>query len=574
MQKTWWKESVVYQIYPRSFMDSNGDGIGDLNGIRSKLDYLKELGVDVIWICPIYQSPNADNGYDISDYYEIMDEFGTMEQFDALLAEAHERGLRVIMDLVVNHTSDEHPWFIESRSSTDHPKRDYYIWRKGKQSGDPQAYPNNWESVFGHSVWQYDEETDEFFMHIFTNRQPDLNWENPRMVQDIHEMIRWWLDKGIDGFRVDAINHITREEGLPDEENPQQLKTVPAYKRFANLPGVHDHIRHIHEQVLRHYDIMTVGEAGGSTPEDALLYVGEDRHELNMSFHFEHMGLDRVNVNKWVHRPWQLSELKSVMSRWQEVLHGKGWNANYWNNHDQPRAVSRFGEDTVYRKPSAKLLATFIHMLEGTPFVYQGEEIGMTNIRFQDLSDYRDIEIFNYARISKEKGMPEQTMMEAIWRTGRDNARTPMQWNATENGGFTTGTPWMKVNPNYTTINVEESRQDPNSIFHYYQKLIRLRKQHEVIVYGKYELIEPDHAQVYAFTRTFQDQQLLVILNFSEEQAEFELPDSVIGFAGEWLIGNYEHDTEPMTGKNGKLPSRSLRLLPYEAQVYLGHSKA
>ncbi|WNQ13839.1 alpha-glucosidase [Paenibacillus aurantius] len=558
MNKKWWKESVVYQIYPMSFKDSDGDGIGDLQGVISKLDYLKDLGIDVIWICPIYQSPNHDNGYDISDYCAIMDAFGTMKDFDELLAEAHARGIKLIMDLVVNHTSDEHPWFIESRSSKDSPKRDYYVWRQGKNGGPP----NNWESFFSGSVWEYDEPSGDYYLHLFSKHQPDLNWKNPEVIEEIYKMVRWWLDKGIDGFRFDAIAHIVKAEGFPDADDPDNRPVVPAYQMFSNLEKVHDLLRDLNRKVLLNYDLMTVGETSGLGPEQALCYIGDERHELNMVFQFEHMQLDAAfgGTGKWELRPWNLLELKQIMSKWQTVLHGKGWNANYFNNHDQPRAVSRFGNDKLYRKESAKLLATFIHTLEGTPFVYQGEEIGMTNVRFDSIDDYRDVEILNYYEEARKERIPEETIMKAIWSKGRDNARTPMQWDSSPQAGFTSGVPWIRVNANYPEVNAEEAVADPDSVYHYYRRLIALRKAHEVIVYGDYQLLLPLHPEIYAYTRSCNESQLLVLLNFFERQPVCELPDSIELEKAELLLSNYE---------GSSLDSgRDFTMQPYEARVY------
>lgn len=559
MNKKWWKESVVYQIYPISFLDTNGDGIGDLRGIIAKLDYLKELGIDVIWICPVYKSPNHDNGYDISDYQDIMKEFGTMDDFDRLLWEAHRRGLKIMMDLVLNHTSDEHPWFIESRASKDNPKRDYYIWRKGKNGGPP----NNWESYFSGSVWQYDETTDEYYLHLYSKHQPDLNWENPNVIGSMHEMVEWWLKKGVDGFRFDAIAHIAKAAGLPDGANPNHLPTVRAYDLFSNLENVHTLLNNLYEQVLFHYDIMTVGETSGLGPEQALSYVGDTRNELNMVFQFEHMQLDAASggSGKWNIRPWNLLELKKVMTAWQVDLHDKGWNANYWCNHDQPRCVSRFGDDKKYRVESAKMLATFMHMLEGTPYIYQGEEIGMTNIAFQSIDDYRDVETLNFYEEQMNKGVPEDKIMEVIWKKSRDNARTPMQWDKSEEAGFSKGRSWIQVNSNYPMINVEDALKDPDSIYYYYKKLIALRKEHEVIVYGKYELLLPEDPEIYMYTRTLGDVRLLVILNFFGGEPELELPQGMNPNPRELLISNY-----PVKGDEDL--TRTLRLRPYESRVY------
>ncbi|MDN4070515.1 alpha-glucosidase [Paenibacillus sp. FSL R5-0407] len=559
MNPKWWKESVVYQIYPISFMDSNGDGIGDLQGIISKLDYLKDLGVDVIWVCPIYKSPNHDNGYDISDYCDIMKEFGTMADFDLMLKEIHIRGMKLMMDLVLNHTSHEHPWFLDSKRSKDDPKRDFYIWRKGKNGGPP----NNWESYFSGSVWEYDPETDEYYLHLYSKYQPDLNWENPEVIEKLHDMVEWWLKKGVDGFRFDAIAHIVKQQGLPDAENPHQSPTVRAYDMFSNLENVHTLLQNLYDKVLYFYDIMTVGETSGLGPEQALDYVGDGRRELNMTFQFEHMFLDAASAGsgKWDMVPWSLIELKKIMSNWQNVLHNRGWNANYLCNHDQPRSVSRFGNDVVCRVPSAKMLATFIHTLEGTPYIYQGEEIGMTNVAFDSIDEYRDVETLNFYEEKRQQGVPEEDIMRAIHNKSRDNARTPMQWDATENAGFTTGQPWLKVNSNYMEINVVRAMKDPDSIYHYYKKLIELRKKHKVIVYGEYKLLLPLHEEIYAYTRTLENDQLLVILNFFGQEPVFEMPEGIDPSGMELLISNFEP-------KKGEDLTR-LKLRPYEARVYL-----
>jgi oligo-1,6-glucosidase len=424
-KRKWWKESVVYQIYPRSFMDTNGDGIGDLKGITSKLDYLHDLGVDVIWICPFYKTPNDDNGYDISDYYAVSEEFGTMEDFEQLLSEAHRKGIKVIADLVLNHTSDEHPWFVESRESKGSPKRDYYIWKKAKENNEA---PTNWGSFFGGSAWEFDEQSEEYYLHIFNRKKPDLNWENPLLIEELHRMVRWWLDKGLDGFRIDAINHIVKMENYPDAEALAHDKIVSAHHLFSNLPKVHDHIQNLHREVFSHYDIMTVGEAANTGPEEALLYVDEKRGELNMVFHFEHISMDKNNggLESWEKKPWQLSQLKEILNEWQTKLHGKGWNANFWGNHDQPRAISRFGNDQEFHIESAKLLATLTFMLEGTPYIYQGEEIGMTNIKLDFIDDYRDSVTHHFYHLAQKEGWTEDRIMRAIHQSSRDNARTPM----------------------------------------------------------------------------------------------------------------------------------------------------
>ncbi|RSK28896.1 alpha-glucosidase [Bacillus sp. HMF5848] len=555
MNKKWWKDSVVYQIYPRSFMDSNGDGIGDLRGIISKLDYLKTLGVDVVWLSPVYKSPNDDNGYDISDYQGIMDEFGTMADWDELLAGLHDRGMKLIMDLVVNHSSDEHAWFVESRKSKDNPYRDYYIWRPGKDGQEP----NNWTSFFSGSAWQYDETTEEYFLHLFSKKQPDLNWENPKLRQEVYDMMTWWLDKGIDGFRMDVINLISKADGLPSAPGGKRYDWGGDF--FMNGPRVHEYLEEMNREVLSKYDIMTVGECPGAGAADAVRYANNEGTELDMIFTFEHMDLDSGPGGKWDVKPWQLADLKAVMSKWQKDLEGKAWNSLYLNNHDQPRMVSRFGNDSEYRVESAKMLATFLHMMQGTPYIYQGEEIGMTNVQFESLSDYNDLEIHNmYREKVVEGGEDHQKIMEAIYVKGRDNARTPMQWDASEHAGFTTGTPWLKVNPNYADINAEQALDDANSIFYYYQKLIRLRKEFDIIVYGTYDLVLPDHDQVYAYTRTLVDEQLVVLNNFTGEEAMVEL--EIGEFAdSNLLIGNYEDVAGTFAGK--------ATLRPYEARVYL-----
>ncbi|MET3847754.1 alpha-glucosidase [Paenibacillus sp. OAE614] len=552
MERTWWKEAVVYQIYPRSFKDSDGDGVGDIQGIVSKLDYLQELGVDVIWLSPVYKSPNDDNGYDISDYFEIMDEFGTMQDWTQLLDGLHERGMKLLMDLVVNHTSDEHAWFAESRSSRDNPYRDYYIWRLGKGGNMP---PNNWRSFFSGSAWKYDDTTGEYYLHLFSKKQPDLNWDNPKLRQSVYEMMTFWLDKGVDGFRMDVINLISKVPGLPDD-GEDGLGDGSPY--FMNGPHVHDYLREMNEQVLSKYDVMTVGETPGVSVEEALKYTGADRKELQMVFQFEHMDVDAGDGDKWTVVPWTLQKLRGVLHKWQTGLAEDGWNSLYLNNHDQPRMVSRFGNDGKYRIPSAKMLATLLHTLKGTPYIYQGEELGMTNIQFNSIEDYRDIEILNMyeERVTQGNADPG-TIMEAIHAKGRDNARTPMQWNDGPNAGFTTGTPWIRINPNYKEINAEASMSDPDSVFHYYQRLIALRKQNPVMVYGDYQLLLQDNEQIYAYTRTLGEVIWLIALNFSESAAILELDDRYSGMKRELIIGNYPED--------GMEPER---LRPYEARVY------
>ncbi|MCM3665811.1 alpha-glucosidase [Mesobacillus subterraneus] len=556
MEKKWWKEAVVYQIYPRSFMDSNGDGIGDIQGIISKLDYLKNLGVDVIWLSPVYKSPNDDNGYDISDYQDIMDEFGTLSDWDELIEKMHNRGMKLMMDLVVNHTSDEHQWFIQSRKSKDNPYRDYYIWRPGQNGQEP----NNWTSFFSGSAWEYDENTDEYFLHLFSKKQPDLNWENPKVRKEVYDMMTWWLEKGVDGFRMDVINLISKVDGLPSAPGGKRYDWGGEY--FMNGPRVHEYLQEMNREVLSKYDIITVGEGPGATTEEAAKYANNENTELNMIFTFEHMDLDSGPGGKWDVKPWKLADLKEVMSKWQKELEGKGWNSLYLNNHDQPRMVSRFGDDQNFREVSAKMLGTFLHTMQGTPYIYQGEEIGMTNVQFESIDDYNDLEIKNmYREKVIEGGEDADQVMQAIYQKARDNARTPMQWDGSEHAGFTTGTPWLKVNPNFIDINTEKALEDPNSIFYYYQKLIKLRKEHEIIVYGTYDLIVPDHEQIYAYTRKLGEEQLLVILNFSSEDAPFTLPEQIAFKEDQLLISNYELDDEQRID--------SITLRPYEARVYL-----
>ncbi|WP_216827757.1 glycoside hydrolase family 13 protein [Alkalihalobacterium elongatum] len=556
MEKVWWKESVVYQIYPRSFMDSNGDGIGDIQGIISKLDYLKDLGIEIIWLSPVYKSPNDDNGYDISDYKDIMDEFGTMTDWEELLEQIHQRGMKLIMDLVVNHSSDEHEWFIEAKKSKDNPYRDYYIWRKGKDGKEP----NNWESCFSGSAWKYDHTTDEYFLHLFSKKQPDLNWENPTLRREVYDMMKWWLDKGIDGFRMDVINFISKVDGLPGGEPQEGKKYVSGAPYFMNGPKIHEYLQEMHEEALSGYDVMTVGEMPGVSPEQAQLYTDEQRKEVNMVFQFEHVDLDSGPNGKWDLKPLDLKDLKWSLSRWQKGLEKVGWNSLYWNNHDQPRIVSRFGDVQNYHNESAKMLATLLHMMKGTPYIYQGEEIGMTNVKFDTIDDYRDIEILNMYKEKVEAGVPVEDIMKSIYVKGRDNARTPVQWNSSENAGFTTGTPWIKVNPNYHEINAEKVVADPNSIYHYYRQLIQLRKQHEIIVYGDYDILHEDHPQVYAYTRTLGNEQLVVVCNFYGEDTTFELPENLSSKQYALLISNYDvQESEAIS---------TIALRPYEARAY------
>ena len=556
MEKRWWKESVVYQIYPRSFCDSNGDGIGDLNGITSKLDYLKELGVDVIWLSPVYKSPNDDNGYDISDYQDIMDEFGTMEDFDRMLATAHEKGIKIMMDLVVNHTSDEHKWFIESRKSTDNPYRDYYIWRPAKEDG---SLPNNWGSCFSGPAWEYDKTTDMYFLHLFSKKQPDLNWDNPVVRQEVFDMMNWWLEKGVDGFRMYVISLISKEQPeLPDKE--PGINGYATFNVSANGPHVHEYLQEMRQKALNNADTITVGECSGVTLEEAKKYARSDEKELNMVFQFEHMDVDSdEKAGKWTTRKMDLRDLKKILTRWQKGLQDIAWNSLYWENHDQPRSVSRFGNDSdEYREISAKMLATCIHMMQGTPYVYQGEELGMTNCPFNTLENFRDLESINaFHELTEQGKMTEEEMMAAIGYKGRDNARTPMQWDDSANAGFSgaDATPWIMVNPNYTKINAKDQVSREDSVFKYYQKLIKLRHESDLIVYGTYDLILDDDKDIYAYIRTLGDEKLIVYCNFSENTREVELPEEFTD--GKILISNY----------NDAKVSEKITLRPYEAIV-------
>ena len=554
-KQAWWKEAVIYQIYPRSFADSNGDGIGDLNGIRAHLAYLAKLGVDVIWLSPIYASPNDDNGYDISDYRAIMKEFGTMADFDALLSEAHELGLKIVMDLVVNHTSDEHAWFIESRRSKDNPYRDFYIWRPGREG---QA-PNNWESYFSGPAWQYDATTGEYYLHCFSKKQPDLNWENEKVRQAVYDMMTWWCDKGIDGFRMDVISMISKDQSFPDGPiKDDGYGDLTPY--VCNGPRVHEFLQEMNRQVLSHYDLLTVGEAAGVTIDEAKKYARSDGRELDMVFQFEHVegGLNGAKgiIGKWTTDRPKMKCVRKILNKWQTELEGKAWNSLYWDNHDQPRCVSRFGNDSPeYRVLSAKMLATCLHMQKGTPYIYQGEEIGMTNRPFTSLADCRDLEEINayHQYVEEQKKLSAEQLFACFTAMARDNARTPMQWDATAQAGFTTGTPWIDVNPNYREINVAAALQDKDSIFYYYQKLIRLRHENPIIVYGTFEPLLEDDEAVYAYARHDQGQKLLVACNWTANETACRLFE---GKSGQELISNYAKH------KAGVLQ-------PYEARVRL-----
>lgn len=539
MERQWWHSSVVYQIYPRSFNDSNGDGIGDINGIREKLDYLKELGIDVIWLSPVYKSPNDDNGYDISDYCDIMDEFGTMEDMDNLLKEANERGIKILMDLVVNHTSDEHKWFIEARKSKDNEYRDYYIWRDAVDGHEP----NDLGSTFSGSAWQYDEMTGQYYLHLFSKKQPDLNWENEKVRNEVYKMMNFWVDKGIGGFRMDVIDLIGK---VPDE------------MITGNGPKLHEYLQEMNRAALDGNDLLTVGETWGATPEVAKLYSNPDRKELSMVFQFEHIGLDQIEgKEKWDLKPLELLDLKKVLSKWQIELEGQGWNSLFWNNHDLPRIVSRWGNDKEYRVESAKMFATLLHGMKGTPYIYQGEELGMTNIRLEDINDYRDIELLNMYKDRISKGYTHEEIMESIYAKGRDNGRTPMQWDNSKNAGFTTGTPWLAINKNYTEVNAKQCLEDENSIFHHYRKLINIRKNNDTIIYGDYTLLCPEDKNIFAYIRELNKDKILVVCNFYDKEVTFSF-DGDFNHA-DILLSNYK-DSSTLIEK--------LSLRPYEAIIY------
>ncbi|MDO5793314.1 MAG: alpha-glucosidase [Turicibacter sp.] len=541
MEKKWWHRSVVYQIYPRSFKDTNGNGVGDLRGVIEKLDYLKELGIDVIWLSPVYKSPMDDNGYDISDYQDIAPEFGTMADMDELIEQANHRGIRILMDLVVNHTSDEHPWFLEAKKSKDNPYRDYYIWRDPAEDG---GVPNELNSTFSGTAWQYDETTGQYYLHLFSKRQPDLNWENPKLREEVYQMMNFWLKKGIGGFRMDVIDLIGKEI--------DQLIT-------GNGPQLHPYLQEMNQASFGNYDVLTVGETWGATPEIAKLYSNPSRHELSMVFQFEHVSIDwHPQEGKWRPTTFDFIKFKEILSKWQTSLKGEGWNSLFWNNHDLPRIVSRWGNDQEYRVQTAKMFASLLHLMQGTPYIYQGEEIGMTNVQFDSLEEYNDIEIHQFYRDNLQKGYTHEQMMEAIWKNGRDNARTPMQWDESEHAGFTSGTPWLKVNPNYKTINVEKALEDKQSIFYHYKKLIELRKNSnysDTIIYGDYKLLLPEDHQVFTYTREDEQYKLLVVANFSEEEITRTFEDEV----KEVILSNYN---------DSSLELSNLKLRPYETIIF------
>lgn len=532
----WWQTAVIYQIYPRSFQDSDGDGIGDLRGIINRLDYLGQLGITAIWLSPVYKSPNDDNGYDISDYQDIMSEFGTMEDMDELIEQAGHRNIRIIMDLVVNHTSDEHPWFIEARKGKDNPYRDYYIWRDPVNGG----VPNSLRSTFSGSAWELDVTSGQYFLHLFSRRQPDLNWENSKVRQEVWDMMNFWLDKGVGGFRMDVIDLVGK---IPDQEIT------------GNGPKLHEYLQEMNRETFGKHDVLTVGETWGATPEAAKLYSNPDRHELSMVFQFEHIGLDQQEGGeKWDLKPLAVSELKQVLAKWQTELGNEGWNSLFWNNHDLPRIVSRWGDDRQYRVQSAKMFAILLHLMKGTPYIYQGEELGMTNYPVEEISEVQDIESINMYHERLAGGYTKEEIIHSINVKGRDNARTPIQWDASPNGGFTTGEPWLHVNPNYTEINMKANLEDPDSVFHCYRKLIELRKNNEIVVWGDFELVTDVPDQVFMYFRRYKGQAWLVTANFSREAVTLELPG--IGQAGELIIGNYSREDVDFS---------QLQLQPYEA---------
>ncbi|UIF28922.1 alpha-glucosidase [Levilactobacillus brevis] len=554
MSTQWWKNAVVYQVYPRSFQDSNHDGVGDLPGLTQRLPYIKKLGADVIWLNPIYKSPDKDNGYDISDYRNIQSVYGTMAEFDHMLASAHQQGLKLLMDLVVNHTSDQHDWFQQSRQSRDNPYADYYIWRDPVDGHEP----NNWGSYFSGSAWTFEPKRQQYYLHLFAPGQPDLNWENPTVRQEVYSLMKFWLDKGVDGFRMDVINLISKPAGLPDGPKAPGALYGNVEDLVADGPKLNDYLKEMNEQVLSHYDVMTVGEMPSSMPEDALNYTGFDAHELNMVFQFQHVSLTPnpdARLGKWNDVPVKLTDLKVSLSQWQTALDGRGWNSLYWNNHDQPRVVSRFGNDSPeYRERSAKMLATTLHMMQGTPYVYEGEELGETNVHYTSLDQYEDLESINayHQLVEQEKIVSGPTMLKYLSHISRDNARTPMQWDNTTNAGFSQAKPWFALNPNYTTINAAAEIGQPDSVFSYYQRLIALRHNSDLIVHGSYEELDPDDDQVFAYRRHYQGQTLLVISNFTDQTVTRDYQQAT---ATEKLIGNYADD-------------QGTTLRPYETKVY------
>ncbi|WP_390885846.1 alpha-glucosidase [Lactobacillus kimbladii] len=558
LEKQWWKNSVVYQVYPKSFKDSNGDGIGDIQGIVSELPYLSKLGVDVIWLNPIYKSPMVDNGYDISDYYQINPQFGNLEDFKQLLHAAHQLNLKIILDLVVNHTSDQHKWFKESRKSKNNPYSDYYIWKDPNPDGTP---PNNWGSSFGGPAWEYAPERGQYYLHLFAKEQPDLNWENKNVRQDVYRIMKYWLELGIDGFRMDVISLISKDPTFPDGPLIQNKSYGNYYIGASNGPKVHQYLQEMYRETLAHYNVMTVGETAHTNSQQAVLYTASQRHELNMVFQFDHMHLSYGVDGKFSNKRFNLVDLKRVLSEWQEVMiKNDGWNSLYWSNHDQPRAVTRFGNDQPeWSDKSAKMLGTILHMQCGTPFIYQGEELGMTNAKFKDINDYRDIETHNiYEDFINNKHYSKEYTLKTIYLNSRDNGRTPIPWN--ENGGFSTGKPWIDYNPNYSHINAEDNLKDPDSVFYYYQKLIRLRHEIPIITEGDYQLLDPDNPSTYTYLRETSTQYLFVTGNFTADKQEIKVPSKLHFKNSRLLINNYQFDQQ--LGKQIELP-------PYGAAVYI-----
>ncbi|MCF8008253.1 MAG: alpha-glucosidase [Halanaerobiales bacterium] len=554
----WWKEAVVYQIYPRSFQDSNNDGIGDIPGIINKLDYIEDLGIDVIWLCPVYKSPNADNGYDISDYNRIMDEFGDLDDIKELIKKVHNRDMKLIMDLVVNHTSNQHEWFIKSKKSKINPFRDYYIWKDGKEGKFP---PTNWESYFGGSSWTYDQKTKQYYLHLFAKEQPDLNWENKEVRHKIYEMMRWWLDKGIDGFRMDVINMISKDQTFPDGEEKKKGEYGDGTPYFLNGPKLYEFLKEMGEEVLFDYDIMTVGETNNFGIDNAIKFSKvNDKDLLNMIFHFELMSVDRDKDNKWIEKDIDLKEIKSIYKKWNQKLYNKGWNAVYLGNHDQPRIVSRFGDDKNYRNESAKMLATMILTMPGTPYIYQGEEIGMTNVKFDDIGKYRDIETINYYRMQNKKNKRVDEILKDIHRVSRDNARTPMQWDESFNAGFTESTPWIDINPNYKNINVKNEQNDPDSILNFYKQLIKIRKNNKTLIYGKYEPVLEDDQNVFSYFRKDSNGIYLIILNFFEKSQVIDFSSKVSCENLNLIISNYKN--------NEYANLLNIKIKPYESLLF------
>lgn len=557
----WWKSATAYQIYPRSFFDTNQDGIGDINGIIEKLDYLADLGVDLVWICPFYQSPNDDNGYDISDYQAIHPDFGSLEDVDRLIESAHRKGIRIIMDLVINHTSDEHPWFIESRQDKQSPKRDWYIWRDGAPATaeKPTQEPNNWESIFHGSAWEYDETSAQYYLHLFSKKQPDLNWENPEVKAALFKMIHWWLERGIDGFRVDAISHIQKKPGLPNLPNPKGEAHVSSFDYHMNVPGIEKNLYELRDQAFAPFDIVTVGEANGVAAEDSLIWVEEPTEKtnggvFNMIFQFEHMALWADEANR---HEFDLVEFKQILSRWQDALEGKGWNALYLENHDQARSISTFGSDEHWYS-SATALATCYFLMKGTPFIYQGQEIGMVNNKFTSLANFQDVSARNLAKKLQAKGKSDQEILELLNQVSRDHSRTPMQWKNAEFAGFSDAKAWLEVNQNYPQINVEDQLKDPNSVLNFYKKLIALRKQHTSLITGRYHLLLEDNTQIYAYQRITNKETWTIVTNLSSKSAKFNLTDKNLGT----LIIDNQNSNNPV------LSLQAGEIAPYAAYVF------